>query len=319
MNPPSRLAAAVAVSALGLVGVRAARADVCVDLDAQRDGLAASEQTAARALLELILIGRDQALAATPEACTERWTVAHIVLGEGMTVVLVGPRGRAATARTSSLGELGTVYEGLVGELLAPAPGIAPAPAPPPPAAIGPAAEPSPGAPVAAAPVVRRRGVFFVRMGYAVRFAAHEELEGYSGASFGLGFRRATAQYGLELSALNLVIHNMRDDTEVYFDSWARLAAFRYLGPDRGRRTFVGGALGYGESTVLQRSTAREWFSRWDDHGVHAEAFVGVELIGSSSFHADGSLGVLLPTYTVRAPDGDVWAPGVAASVSVGF
>jgi hypothetical protein len=291
-----------------------AAADVCVDVDEARDALPEADRAAARMLLERQLIGHGRVVAATPEACTEHWTVAHIALGGSLTISLDGD-GASQTATVASVAELGRAYEKMLDAMLAPP--IEP------PAFVDP--EPLSPVPAAAAthvraPVQQRRGTIFARVGYGVRGALGGEAEGLHGTTFGAGYRRSTASFGFEISALNLMLHRADNHNEVVWDSFVRLAGFAYIGPKSAHAKFVGAAFGYGDSTVrINAQVDQGWFETRTECGPHLDAFVGGEILSSAAFHVDAMLNVILPLYSIEIAETPTWSPGLSASLSVGF
>jgi hypothetical protein len=287
-----------------------AAASVCIEIDPVRDKLGPDERVAAIAVAEQVAIAGGFQVGSE---CNDRWMLSHAPIGTSLHVLLSnGTTGFTGTA--TSLSTVGTAYEQILQKMRPVAVAAAPALASP-----TPPLETRDATPPAPRPF---RGAFYARVGYAVVPTGN-----VYGPTVGFGYRRWISGFAFDVSAMNLHVWK-RDNvygsgnTEVSFNSFLRLAAFRTLGSG-----YVGGGVSYGQSVMHEKIDMND--RKVDAYGLQLESSAGVELLRDSSMRVMLQLDVTLPLYAIRdvrfgpqggpLPSTSHYAPTIGASIALGF
>src|SRR4051812_30857988 len=75
----------------GLSVAKAASADVCVEVDTQRDNLSEADRSATRTMLEQALINNGQKVVTPGAGCSATWRVYHVKLGNTVSITMNSP------------------------------------------------------------------------------------------------------------------------------------------------------------------------------------------------------------------------------------
>ena len=293
---------ALALIVLGTLA-RAASADVCVVLDAQRDTLAPGDQRAAQ-------ITFTQALAkagvqVTNQNCTTTYTFYDVKLGDTITVYAVGPTG-TREARASKLDELPMVYEQLAHSLVT-------------------------GEPMSTGGGnVDRTNATNDQM--APRRVASDNVKifrlGYGGVTgpatatgpvFGFGWRFELDQVAIELAG-DMIEAADSSSRNAGFTGDIRIGVMYYQDPIANASFYYGGGLGYGASAIDVNGMD------FGGAGLEANVSVGYETLRASTIRLFGELTATLPFYSASEVDfsgtgssSRHWLPSIGLSLGVGW
>ena len=105
----------------GLSVAKAASADVCVEVDTQRDNLSEADRNATRTMLEQALINNGQKVVSPGAGCTATWRVYHVKLGNTVSVTLSSPTD-SRTMKVRQVEDIPDAHSQLVKSLLTGAP-----------------------------------------------------------------------------------------------------------------------------------------------------------------------------------------------------
>jgi hypothetical protein len=264
-----------------LASLRPARAEMCIAVDEAHDTLSADDRTAA-----ILLLSRQFALAGEPvadEECANRYTLAHVRLGNTIVVTLTWPGGhREGTAL--GIDDLPALYSQIVRSIVTGRP------------MTGFNVLDRTNVTAAQSSVQRVEGdsLWYARLGYGGLFGDRT----YGGPAFGFGYRHELDSFGVDISFLNF--QGKASDTYSYYgssggafaSSLLKLEALYFMNPTDNRTTYVGGGLSWGTSN----------FGRgWRGSGLQTELSAGYELPRASTLRTFIQLDAVLPFYKVSA------------------
>jgi len=211
-----------------------AHAQVCIEIDAPRDTLAPEDRAAS-----VLLLGRQFALAGEEvvNSCPTPYVVAHIKLGNTITVTLSGPKGtREGTAL--GLDDLPALYSQMVRSLLTGRPMTG----------LGVVDRTNVTAAQASAQRVHSDAFTYARLGYSGIFADHT----YGTPAFGFGYRAELDSMAIDVSFINMQVGS----SDYYGSSGARaasllkLSGLYMLNREANATPYFGGGLSWGNTSV---------------------------------------------------------------------
>jgi hypothetical protein len=297
---------AFALAALGVAA--AAAADVCVEVDAQRDNLSELERSATKTMLERALEKNGQRVAES--GCAATYRVYHVKLGSSVTVVLNGPND-SREMRVHSIDEIPDAYSQMVKSLLTGSPM----------GAEGNAIDRTNVTTTQSLPAnrVTADSLWYMRLGLGGFVAGETSF----GPAFGMGWRRELDRIAIDLSIFDTTLGRKNGSYQDYGMSAVKLMGLYYFDAYANNSLYAGAGIGWGFTTVHRD----DW--RYTDSGLNIELSFGYEMLRVSNIRillqVDGSL----PTYKATAdrlfygsatPMTDsIWAPTVGLSIGLGF
>jgi hypothetical protein len=288
-----------AVPAAGQDRIRA-----CLAIDEARDTFSPADRQAA-----LILVGREFERAGrqiVSAECAERYTLAHVRLGNTIMVTLTGASGQR-DGRASGMDDLPGLYNQIVRALLT-------------------------GSAVGAMNVVDRtnvtgpqanpRRVGIDSFGYA-RLGLGSMLGpgGGSNPTIGFGYRAELDSWGLDISFVNQQVpsgtgtYGAPSETGVA-GSLLKLQALYFTDPHANASAYFGGGLSWGSTTGAGTSTITG-YSSWRGSGLQGELTAGYELPRASELRAFLQADAALPFYHTRG-ETVTFTQGRSTTVSTG-
>lgn len=272
----------LAMAAIVVLGcAAAARADVCVAIDEAHDSLIPADRAAA-----VLLVGKQFELNGehvVAPACTNLYTVSHIVLGNTIIVTIAGPRGQR-DGRALGIDDLPPLYSQMVRSIVT-------------------------GKPMSGFNVVDRTNVtvaqsaserveaeslWYARLGYGGVFGD----QFYGGPAVGFGYRFELESFGVDVSFLNF--QSKQSDAYVssptyngaFTGSALKLEGLYFLNPKANHTTYVGGGLSWGGA---------DFGYNWHGDGLQGELTAGHELFRASTLRSFIQADATLPFYNVSA------------------
>jgi hypothetical protein len=283
----------IAAAFLGLAAAEAG-AQVCVRIDESHDTLAAEDRVAAVLLLSRQFEVEGQRVVAD---CPTPYVLAHIKLGNLITVTLSGPAGeRQGTAL--GLDDLPALYSQMVRSVLT-------------------------GRPMTGLAVVDRTnvttaqttanrvhsdGFTYARLGYGALFAADR----YGTPSFGFGYRAAVNKVAIDVSFLNM----MTGSSDYYAASaggasYVKLSGLYMLNRDANATPYFGGGLSWGHTYVNNTSpppvtrpnpsTVYVYETGGHGSGLQSELTAGYEFGRATTIRMFAQADAILPFYSVTS------------------
>jgi hypothetical protein len=306
--------------ALAAVGVaRSAAADVCVEVDAQRDNLSEAERSATKTMLERALEKNGQRVAQS--GCSATYRVYHVKLGTSVTVVLTGPND-SREMRVHSIDEVPDAYSQMVKSLLTGSPM----------GAEGNAIDRTNVTTTQSMPPARvtADSLFYLRLGYG-GFATSG---GSLGPDFGLGWRRELDRLAIDLSIFNVTLGRRDGSYKDYRMSIVKLMGLYYFDPYANNSLYAGAGLGWGALSVSPNSGrfAGTVLDSYTGTGLDFELSVGYEMLRVSNIRVLVQVNGSLPTYKatatidsfsdltgVQATKESLYVPTIGLSLGLGF
>ena len=280
------------------VAAQAAQAQVCVSIDESQDTLGPGDRAAA-----VLLLNRQFALAGeeVSAGCTTPYLLAHIKLGNTITVTLSGPRGeREGTA--VGLDDLPALYNQMVRSLLT-------------------------GRPMEGLAVVDRRNVTaaqaagqrvysdaftYARLGYGAIYGGRA----FGTPSFGFGYRAELDTVAIDVSFLNVQV----GESPAYYSgspsagssSLIKLSGLYMLNRQANAAPYVGGGLSWGRSTINQSQPIESprgappgatyyYTTNSEGSGLQGELTAGYEIGRATTLRLFVQADATLPFYTVKS------------------
>jgi hypothetical protein len=266
-----------------------ARAGVCVAVDETSDALTPSDRAVA-----VRLVGKQFELegqSVTPQDCTERYILTHMMLGNTIFVTLAGHLGhREGTALGKD--DLPALYSQMVRSLVT-------------------------GRPMAGFNVVDRTnvttaqtsrervpadGFWYARLGYGGVFGDRT----YGAPAMGFGYRVELDSFGIDVSFFNYQLassnnysssyYGQRED--VFVGSLLKLEGLYFLDPEANESAYAGGGISWGGS---------HFGNNWNGSGLQGELTAGYEMLRASTLRVFVQADAALPFYrvtSVRYPAG---------------
>jgi hypothetical protein len=291
-----------------------AQADVCVTIDEAHDTLPPQDRAAA-----LLLVARQFELAGEKVVsgeCPALYTLAHVRLGNTITVTLSGPRGlRDGTAL--GLDDLPALYSQMVRSMLTGQPMTA----------MGIVDRTNVTASQASARRIHSDSLWYARLGYGSVFGDRA----YGTPALGFGYRAELDSFAIDMSFLN---HQFR--TSNYSSSGAsagsllKLSGLYFLNPRANLTGYFGGGLSYGRSSFggWNYRPLGDYSTRWEGSGLQSEFTVGYELARATSLRLFVQADAVVPFYKATSEtfsrSGMVtttnrrYAPSLVVSIGVG-
>jgi hypothetical protein len=286
-----RLSTTLSLSAFALAGfafARSAAADVCVELDAQRDNLSEADRSATRTMLERTLEKNGQRVAQS--GCSATYRVYHVKLGSGVTVVINGPND-SREMHVNSVDEIPNAYSQMVKSLLTGSPM----------GAEGNAIDRTNVTTTQSMPPARvtADSLFYLRLGYG-GFATSG---GSLGPDFGLGWRRELDRLAIDLSIFNVTLGRKDGSYKDYRMSIVKLMGLYYFDPYANNSLYAGAGLGWGALSISRNSGyfAGTVFDNYTGTGLDFELSIGYEMLRVSNIRVLVQLNGSLPTYKATA------------------
>jgi hypothetical protein len=302
-----------------------AGAQVCVTIDESQDTLTREDRAAA-----VLLLTRQFAMAGQPVAadCPAPYRLAHIKLGNSITVTLSGPAGeRQGTAL--GLEDLPALYNQMVRSLLTGRP------------MIGLAVIDRTNVTVAqaTAPRVHSDSFSYARLGYGGIFGK----QSYGMPSFGFGYRAELDRVAIDVSFLNLLVGQSdyySSSTNAGGSSLVKLSGLYLLNRDANSTPYVGGGLSWGRTYVTAQrtdparvgtgpSTIYYYDTGGHGSGLQGELTAGYELGRATTIRVFVQADAILPFYSITGQTissrGAVtsttrrYAPSLVMSVGLGW
>ena len=231
----SRLISVTFLAAFLCLAAAEAGAQVCVRIDESQDTLTQNDRVAA-----VLLLTREFAMAGEQPApdCSTPYLLAHIKLGNSITVTLSGPKGeRQGTAL--GLDDLPALYNQMVRSLLTgrPMTGLAVVD------------RSNVTAAQATAQRVHSDSFTYARLGYGGIFAGHT----YGTPSFGFGYRAELDKVALDVSFLNLQVgqsESYGSSATAGGASLVKLSGLYLLNRHANSTPYLGGGLSWGRTYI---------------------------------------------------------------------
>jgi hypothetical protein len=261
----------------------AARAGVCVAVDETYDALSSSDRTVAALLVSKQFELEGQTV--TPQDCTERYTLSHMMLGNTIFVTLAGPLGhREGTALGKD--DLPALYSQMVRSIVT-------------------------GRPMAGFNVVDRTnvttaqtsrervpadGFWYARLGYGGVFGDRT----YGAPAMGFGYRVELDSFGIDVSFFNYQIAASNNYSYSYYGrsedvlvgSLLKLEGLYFLDPEANKSAYAGGGISWGGT---------HFGNGWNGTGLQGELTAGYELLRASTLRVFVQGDAVLPFYRVTA------------------
>ena len=284
---------------------RAAHASSCVNIDAERDGLAEDERQSARTLFEEAL--GEAGVGVAREGCNETWTLYHIRLGHSITVVVQSPSG-TRRERVESLEDLPAVYHQLAHAIVSGSENTN---------------EMADRRNVTAAQSEPRRvaadAIWYAKIGYGSTPAAGF----HAGPAFGFGRRWELDRIGINLSFLNFILYQKADEFEGTSVGWIELGADYFFDPYGSSSAYVGAGLSIGTHAIPDRDGS------FENAGLQGKVSIGYELFRASNirllFHGDATLPMFRLSRTTYDPilltetEEHIYAPTFQLALGLGW
>jgi hypothetical protein len=275
-----------------------AGAQVCVRIDESQDTLTQNDRVAA-----VLLLTRQFAMAGEQAAadCSTPYLLAHIKLGNSITVTLSGPKGeRQGTAL--GLDDLPALYNQMVRSLLTgrPMTGLAVVD------------RTNVTAAQATAQRVHSDAFMYARLGYAGIFAGHT----YGTPSFGFGYRAELDKVALDVSFLNLQVGQeeyYRSSASAGGASLVKLSGLYLLNRHANSTPYLGGGLSWGRTYVTDAypseitpigtgpGTVYFYNTGGRGSGLQGELTAGYELGRATTIRMFMQADAILPFYSVTS------------------
>jgi hypothetical protein len=271
---------------------RRAEAAACATVDVNRDNLTDQERQAATLLLTQALERNGMPVVAS--GCDQTYAVAHVKLGNSVSITLMGPQGyRQATAR--SIEDLPSWYDQMVRSLLTGAPMAATSTA---------VTRDNVAASQMAPNRVEADSLWYVRLGYGMTFGG--DLR--KGPALGFGYRYELDNLAIDFSFLNFMIDSGNDSDTTgsvgVTATWLRLQALYFLNPMANGSSYIGAGLGWGAAATVKSETDSMGYptsSAYSGSGLEGQLTAGYEFLRASTIRMFGQADLTLPFYMAHA------------------
>ena len=319
----------VTVFALFLCSAAAAQAQVCVRIDKSHDTLSQDDRTAA-----VLLLNRQFALAGEQVVadCATPYLLAHVKLGNTITVTLSGPKGdREGTAL--GLDDLAALYSQMVRSIETGRPMTG----------FGVVDRTNVTAAQATAQRVHSDGFMYARLGYGGIFGDRT----YGVPSFGLGYRAELDKVAIDVSFLNFQIANSdyrSNSSSADSASLLKLSGLYLVKRTANSTPYFGGGLSWGHTSIHQNesvtvgptipgnpngSTVYYYNTGGNGSGLQGELTAGYEFARATTIRMFVQADAILPFYSVTSqtfssrgvvsPSTRRYAPSLVMSVGLGW
>jgi hypothetical protein len=287
----SQIIRLMVLTALFVPAARAARADVCVSIEQDRDALSAQEQTAAIVLITREFEEAGEHVVAVP--CPSPYSLFHARLGDLIVVRLAGPSGqREAIAHGTE--DLPAVYDQMIRSIVT-------------------------GKPMTGLNVVDRTNVtasqsmapkrvhsdslWYAKLGYGAISGDNT----YGTPALGFGYRAEMDSLGIDVSFLNFQFQpsHFYSSTEASAATFLKLSGLYFLNPTANRTPYFGGGLSYGRSSFGGDygyiNTTGRFSTNYEGSGLQGELTAGYELARATNFRVLLQADAVLPFYQVES------------------
>jgi hypothetical protein len=274
--------------------------DVCVSVDEAHDTLSSQERAAARLLLakQFDLEGWH----VVPEGCPAPYTVAHVQLGNRITVTLSGPN-RQLEGAAFGLDDLPALYSQMVRAMVT-------------------------GRPMTGMNVIDRTNVTAAQAQPARRVTSDSfgyARLGYGSGGPGLGFghRAEGDTLAIDVSFLNFQ-QNFGSSSPGYYSSgggaswsWVKLEGLFFENSVKNASAYYGGGISWGGA---YSRNANSWTS-WQGSGLQGELTAGYEVGRASTLRVFVQADATLPFYqmTSSSTGGSRYSSSLVISVGLGW
>jgi hypothetical protein len=307
-------------------GAAAAQAQVCVRIDESHDTLGRDDRTAAVLLLNRQFASAGEQVVAD---CATPYVLAHVKLGNTITVTLSGPKGnREGTAL--GLDDLPALYSQMVRSLETgrPMTGFAVVD------------RTNVTAAQASAQRVHSDGFFYARLGYGSIFAGGA----YGVPSFGLGYRAELDKVAIDVSFLNFQVSNYDySSASASADSASllKLSGLYMIRRDANSTPYFGGGLSWGHTSINANQPVTvgptapgtppvySYRTGGDSSGLQSELTAGYEFARATTIRMFVQADAILPFYSVTtqtissrgvvSSSSSQWTPSLVMSVGLGW
>jgi hypothetical protein len=307
-------------------GIRAAQAQVCVQIDRAQDTLNEEDQRAA-----VLLLNRQFALAGEEVAadCPAPYLLAHVKLGTVITVTLSGPKGER-TGTALGLDDLPALYSQMVRSLETGRPL----------AGFGIVDRTNVTAAQSTAQRVHSDGFSYARLGYGGIFAERA----YGVPSFGFGYRAELDRMAIDVSFLNLQPSNFdyaSSSPRASSNSFIKLSGLYMLNRTANSTPYIGAGLSWGRTSIDRNMpvpveapgrsnvTNATYPAFGHGSGLQGELNVGYELARATTIRVFVQADAVLPFYSVTTEtfssrglmvsSGRRYTPSLVMSVGLGW
>jgi hypothetical protein len=285
-----------------------ARADVCVEIDTQRDNLSESDRAAARTMLEQALEQQGQRV--VPAPCQNAYYAYNVRLGSSVTAVVSGANA-SRSLRLRSVEDIPAAYTQIVESLLSGKP-------------IAPGNETIDRNNVTDTQTSPNRveadSLWYLRLGFGGVVGGGLT----TGPSFGFGWRHELDRLAIDASFLNFTLTQKDNSSQNFSGSLLKLMGLYYFDPFANSSLYAGTGLSWGASSVV--SDSREY----DNSGLHGELSLGYEMLRASNIRIFAQLDASLPFYLAHAagdlngdlqptPSASLYTPTFALSIGLGW
>jgi hypothetical protein len=296
-------------ASLGLA--RAAAADVCVEVDTQRDNLSPADRSAAQTMLAHAFEDAGQKVVAS--GCAATYRVYNVQLGASVTAVLSGPNG-TRTMKVRAIEEIPDAYSQMVRSLLSGKP-------------LTTDSDALTRNNVTTEQAVQTRAeadkVWFIRLGYGAT-RGDDGLMG--GPSFGFGLRYELDRIAVEPSFLNFVIlKTPNGDYDGFSAEYVRLRVLYFFDPLANSTLYLGAGVAWGGARVPVTNVPTTGYSSsygYSGSGLDLTAGFGYEMLRASTIRLFAEADATAPLYNLKL-DGDtshtLYAPSFALSLGIGW
>jgi len=261
-------------------------ADVCVTIDDAHDTFSAGERHAALLLLTRQFELEGERVVAG--ACAMPFTISHVVLGNTITVTIVGADGRRQ-ATALGLDDLPAVYSQMVRSIVT-------------------------GRPMSGWNVVDRTNVTrkqsevtrvnsdsvgYARLGYGATFGDRV----YGGPAVGFGYRVELDSVAVDVSFFNFQVNSEYNAGSYGYSSsrsastgtLLKLQMLRFLNGTGNHSVYAGGGLGWGGTSLSHGG------STWNGSGLEADVTAGYEIARATTMRFFAQADASFPFYKVAS------------------
>ena len=295
---PSHISRITILALFLCTGAAPAQAQVCVKIDESHDTLGQDDRAAA-----VLLLNRQFASAGEQVVtdCAFPYLLAHIRLGNTISVTLSGPKG-AREGTALGLDDLPALYSQMVRSLETGRPMTA----------FGVVDRTNVTAAQASAQRVHSDGFFYARLGYGGIFAGQT----YGVPSFGLGYRAEIEKVAIDVSFLNFQV----SDGSFYGGSSAdsasliKLSGLYMVKRDANSTPYFGGGVSWGHTAINDYQTTAApagpgspggtvyyYSTGGDASGLQGELSAGYEFARATTIRMFVQADAILPFYSVTS------------------
>ena len=301
-----------------------AQAQVCVTIDESHDTLGQDDRQAAVLLLSHQFAAAGEQVVA---GCPTPYVLAHVKLGNTITVTLSGPKGsREGTAL--GLDDLPALYSQMVRSLETGRPMTG----------LGVVDRTNVTAAQATAQRVHSDGFFYARLGYGGIFGA----QAYGVPSFGLGYRAEIDKVAIDVSFLNFQISNSDFGYaagSADSASLLKLSGLYMVHRDANSTPYFGGGVSWGHTSIVESrpvaypstvpGSTYTYATGGDGSGLQGELTAGYEFARATTIRMFVQADAILPFYSVPSQTFSSrgvllgsegrWTPSLVMSIGLGW